>query len=60
MSKTASLLIVLSISVLVLVLGKNLIIPFVFALLIWLLMRKFRDLLDYLPLFQKWIPWDHW
>jgi predicted PurR-regulated permease PerM len=56
MSKTASLLIVLSISVLVLVLGKNLIIPFVFALLIWLLMRKFRDLLDYLPLFQKWIP----
>lgn len=56
MSKTASLLIVLSISVLVLVLGKNLIIPFVFALLIWLLMRKFRDLLDYLPLFRKWIP----
>lgn len=56
MNKTASLLIVLSISVLVLVLGKNLIIPFVFALFIWLLMRKFRALLNKLPLFDKWIP----
>jgi AI-2 transport protein TqsA len=56
MTQIASLFIVLSISVLTLVLGKNLIIPFVFALLIWLLMRKIRELFDWIPLFKKWIP----
>lgn len=56
MVQIASLLIILSISVLTLVLGKNLIIPFVFALLIWLLMRKIRELFDWIPLFKKWVP----
>lgn len=56
MNKIASIAIVLTISVAILVLGKTLLIPFVFAFLIWLLLRKFRSTLDLIPLFNKHIP----
>lgn len=56
MTRIAALFIILALSVVCLVLGKQLIIPFIFALLIWLLMRKFRDVLDKIPVIAKWIP----
>jgi predicted PurR-regulated permease PerM len=55
-TRIAALFIILALSIVCLVLGKQLIIPFMFAILIWLLMRKFREVLDKIPVIAKWIP----
>lgn len=56
MSKTASSFIVIGGTVLLLYLGKSLLIPFVFAILIWLLMRQIRSLFDRVSIVKKYVP----
>lgn len=52
----AALMIVLSASVVMLILGQQLIIPFIFALLIWLLVRRIKSKMHQLPLIRSWFP----
>ncbi len=56
MIRTAAILVILCATVFTLIVGKELLIPFVFAILVWLLMRKIRDVLDYIPLVKKYVP----
>lgn len=56
MVKIAAGFIVLISIVFILILGQNLLIPFIFALLIWLIMRKMRSALDHIPGFRKYVP----
>lgn len=56
MVKTAAGFIVVISIVFILILGQNLLIPFIFALLIWLIMRKMRSGLDYIPGFKTYVP----
>lgn len=56
MVKIAAGFIVLISVVLILVLGKDLLIPFIFALIIWLLMRKVRATFDLVPAIKKFVP----
>lgn len=52
----AALMIVLSASVVMLILGQQLIVPFIFALLIWLLVRRIKSKMNQLPLIRSWFP----
>jgi len=52
----AALMIVLSASVVMLILGQQLIIPFIFALLIWLLVRRIKSKMNRLPFIRSWFP----
>ena len=52
----AALMIVLALTVVALILGQQLIIPFVFALLIWLLVRKIKSKLNQIPFIHRWFP----
>lgn len=56
MIRTAAILVILCATVFTLIVGKELLIPFVFAILVWLLMRKIRDGLDYIPFVKKYVP----
>jgi AI-2 transport protein TqsA len=49
-------MIVLCASVLILILGQQLLVPFIFALLIWLLVRKIKSLLNRIPFVRRWFP----
>src|SRR3989338_2893459 len=52
----AALMIVLSLSVVTLILGQRLLIPLIFALLIWLLVRKIKSKLNQIPFIRHWFP----
>lgn len=52
----AALMIVLCGSVMILILGEHLLVPFVFALLIWLLVRKIKSKLNGIPFVRRWFP----
>lgn len=52
----ASWMIILSISTLILYFGQPVIVPFVIGLLIWFLIKKFRNLLDKLAWVKRFIP----
>lgn len=52
----AALMIVFSISVVMLILGQQLLIPFIFALLIWLLVRRIKAHLNEIPFIRRWFP----
>ncbi len=56
MVKTAAGFILLIAIVFILILGQYLLIPFIFALLIWLIMRKMRSALDHIPGFKIYVP----
>ena len=43
--------------VVTLIFGKNLLIPFVFALLLWFLVRKIRQSLDKIKFIKKYLPY---
>lgn len=53
MNQVASSFIIIGLTILTLILGKELIIPFIFAILIWLLMSKFRDSIQNIPFLGK-------
>jgi AI-2 transport protein TqsA len=52
----AALMIVLSASVMILILGEHLFVPFIFALLIWLLVRRIKSGLNEIPFVRRWFP----
>lgn len=52
----AALMIVLALTVVTLILGQQLIIPLIFALLIWLLVRKIKSKLNQIPFIHRWFP----
>lgn len=56
MVKTAAGFIVVISTVFILILGKELLIPFIFAVLIWLVMRKLRHSLDTFGFMRKYVP----
>ncbi len=56
MKNTAYLLLIIAGIILLLILGKGLLIPFVFALLFWFITRRIRLLLDKIPLAKKYLP----
>lgn len=49
-------LVSLSIIVLILIYAQSIIIPFIFALLIWFIVKKFRNLIDKIPFIHQYIP----
>ncbi|WP_430404049.1 AI-2E family transporter [Fluviicola sp.] len=53
---TSHALIIFSIAVIILYLGRSLIIPLIFGIILWLLMRKIRSLFYILRLKDKWFP----
>jgi AI-2 transport protein TqsA len=53
---TSHALIIASILVVILYLGRSLIIPLIFGIILWLLMRKVRSLFYRIGLSDKWIP----
>ncbi len=53
---TSHALIIVSILVVILYLGRSLIIPLIFGIILWLLMRKVRSLFYILGLKDKWFP----
>lgn len=56
MSRVASFLISFVIVIAILVVGKSMFIPLIFAALIWLIMRQIRLTMDRLPLIKKFVP----
>lgn len=53
---TSHALIIFSILVIILYLGRSLIIPLIFGIILWLLMRKIRSLFYIIGLKDKWFP----
>nr|WP_294861730.1 AI-2E family transporter [uncultured Fluviicola sp.] len=53
---TSHALIIFSIAVIILYLGRSLIIPLIFGIILWLLMRKIRSLFYIIRLKDKWFP----
>lgn len=53
---TASWMIILSLTTVLLYFGQPVIIPFIIGLLIWFIIKKFRDLLDRIAIIKKYIP----
>ena len=53
---TSHALIISSIVVIILYLGRSLIIPLIFGIILWLLMRKIRSLFYRIGLKDKWFP----
>lgn len=53
---TSYALIIFSIAVIILYLGRSLIIPLIFGIILWLLMRKIRSLFYIIGLKDKWFP----
>lgn len=56
MVKTAAGFIVVISIVVILILGKELLLPFIFAILVWLVMRKLRQALDIFGFMKKYVP----
>lgn len=56
MKNTAYLFLIIAGIILLLILGKGLLIPFVFALLFWFITRRIRLLIDKVPLAKKYLP----
>lgn len=56
LSNIANLLVILIASVVILITGKGLIIPFFFALLLWFFIRKIRKFIDKIQWINKYIP----
>lgn len=54
--RTAYILIILIAIVVVLVFGQTLIVPFVFALLLWFIVRMIRNQFDKIPFIKKYFP----
>lgn len=54
--QAASLTIVIAGAILLLILGKYILIPLIFALLIWLLVRRIKLRLMQIPVIRKWFP----
>lgn len=52
----ASTIIILTGLIVMLILGQSLIVPFIFALIIWLLIRRIKKQLNKLPFIRKWFP----
>lgn len=55
-NQTASIFIIVTLSLALLVLAQSILIPFVIALIIWFVIKKLRDLIDKLPFMAKYIP----
>jgi AI-2 transport protein TqsA len=55
-TKAASVLLIMIAIVIILIFGQSLMIPFVFAVLIWFLVMKVRHLLDLVPVLKKHLP----
>lgn len=53
---TASWMFIIAFVVTVLIIGQTIIVPFIFALLIWFIVKKFRDLIDKIDFIKKYIP----
>lgn len=53
---TASWFIVISLSIVGLILGKSLLIPFILAFLIWFIVKKFRNMIDKVKFIKNKIP----
>lgn len=56
MKNAACLTLIIAGIILLLILGKGLLIPFVFALLFWFITRRIRLLIDKVPLAKKYLP----
>src|SRR6218665_177315 len=56
MVKTAAGFIVVISTVIILILGKELLLPFIFAVLVWLIMRKLRQTLDVFQFMKNYVP----
>ncbi len=56
MVKTAAGFIVVISTVFILILGKELLLPFIFAILVWLVMRKLRQTLDVFAFMKNHVP----
>ena len=54
--QTAAWMFIMAFAVTVLVIGQSIIVPFIFALLIWFIVKKFRDLIDKVEFIKKYIP----
>lgn len=54
----SSTFIVIALVITTLIIGQSIIIPFIFAMLIWFVVKKMRNLLDKSPFISKFIP--HW
>ncbi len=57
MGKSVKIIIVTTAIIVVLVLGKGILIPFIFALIFWFLTREIRKLLFRIPLAKRYIPY---
>lgn len=57
-TNTATTLITLTIVVLLLIVAQSIILPFLFALLIWFVVKKTRNLMDKIDFIERFIP--HW
>lgn len=55
-TKAASVLLIMIAIVIILIYGQSLMIPFVFAVLIWFLVMKVRHLMDLIPVLKKRLP----
>lgn len=55
-TRIASILLIFCLTIALLVMGEPLIIPFVFALLIWLIVRKIKQQLNRIPFVKRWFP----
>lgn len=53
---TASWFIIVSLTILALIYGQSLLVPFIFALLIWFVVKKVRNLVDKVHFIKKYIP----
>ena len=56
LNRIASLLIILIASMIILVNGQSLIIPLVFAALLWILVREIKQAMDKVPFLKKVFP----